>query len=128
MNILPADIWVKGSASLSRNAVEGNWYSEQNFNASKAHESNESTRGNCAVLCEKVVEPRTGFIDGNDSQGSVGPGNESDDYRRQVEDGKYRPSVISGRGASNVLENVESMALDDVVCKSSSGNVLRRRK
>ena len=57
-------------------------------------------------------------MEGNDRQGSVGGGKEPDDYRRQVEDGKYGPSVISGRGAANVLENGESMILNDAVCKT----------
>ena len=57
-------------------------------------------------------------MEGNDRQGSVGGGKEPDDYRRQVEDGKYGPSVISGRGAANILENAESMILNDVVCKT----------
>ena len=49
MNILPTDVWVEGNTSLDRNAVERNWYVEQNLNASKAHESNESIGGNAAI-------------------------------------------------------------------------------
>lgn len=63
------------------------------------------------------------FIKGNDSQGSVGGGNEPDDYRWQKEDGEYGPSVISGIGAANVFENIEPMTLNDVVCKFPSGKM-----
>ena len=49
MNILPTDVWVKGNTSLNSNAVDGNWYIEQNFNASKAHESNESIGCDVAI-------------------------------------------------------------------------------
>ena len=55
------------------------------------------------------------FIEGNNSQSGVGGGNEPDDYRRQEEDGIYGPSVVGGRGAANVFENVKSMTLNDVV-------------
>ena len=41
MNILPTDVWIKGTANYISNGEDGNWYIEQNFNASKAHESNE---------------------------------------------------------------------------------------
>jgi hypothetical protein len=55
------------------------------------------------------------FIECNDSQGGVGGGKEPDDNRRQENDGKNEPSVVSGRGATKVFVNVESMTLNDVV-------------
>jgi hypothetical protein len=46
MNIFPTDVRVKGrSANLNRYAVGGYWYIEDNFNTSKAHETNESMGG-----------------------------------------------------------------------------------
>jgi hypothetical protein len=49
MNILPTDVWVKGSASLNTHAGDGNWDIEHNIKASKAHESNETTGGNVVM-------------------------------------------------------------------------------
>ena len=52
MNILPTDVRVEGKASLKSNDVDGNGYGEQDFSASKAHESNESIGGHVAIAWE----------------------------------------------------------------------------
>ena len=50
MNIIPTGIWEEGKLSLKRNGVEGDGYVEQNFYASKAHESNESIVSDVAAV------------------------------------------------------------------------------
>ena len=73
--------------------------------------------GYVAIAREYSVELGIVLIKGNDSQGCVGGGKETDDDRRQENDGKYGPSVVSGRRATKIFVNVESMTLNNVVCE-----------
>jgi hypothetical protein len=50
MNVLPADIWVKGSFGLKGDGEEGDCDVEENFDAGKAHESNESVGSDVAAV------------------------------------------------------------------------------
>jgi hypothetical protein len=57
MNILPADIWVEGGFDLKGDGVEGDWDVEEDFDAGKAHESNESVGSDVAAVAgEDSVE------------------------------------------------------------------------
>ena len=120
MNIVPTDVWVKGNLRIKSYAVQCYWYIEQNFKTGKAHESNEAIGGEVAIAWEYGFELGIVFMEGNDSHDGVGGREESDDYRRQGDDGKYWPSIIDGRGTAIIFENVESMTLNNVVCDSWS--------
>jgi len=50
MDVLPADIWVEGGFDLKGDGVEGDWDVEKDFDAGKAHESNESVGGDVAAV------------------------------------------------------------------------------
>ena len=49
MNILPNDVWVKGSTRLKKYAVECYRYIEEDLKTSKAHESKEPIGGEVGV-------------------------------------------------------------------------------
>ena len=82
MNIVPTDPWVKGLLGLNTDVDEGKRYSEQDFHTSEARESKESIARNVAVAREQGLELGTVFVEGNDSQDTVGCRNESDEYGR----------------------------------------------
>ena len=117
MDIFPTDVWLDGSASLKRHAIGCYWYIEQNFDAGETHESEESMGGYVAIAREYSVELGIVLIEGNDSQGCVGGGKETDDDRRQEDDGIHEPGVVSGGRTTKIFVNVESMTLNDVVCE-----------
>ena len=117
MNILPANPWVKGRLGWNRNVEEGEWYIENDFSTSKAHESNESVRASVAVAWDQGAELGAIFIEGNDSHDRVGGREKPNNNWGQKNDGVYGPNVIRSRIAANIFENVESMTLNDVVCK-----------
>jgi hypothetical protein len=47
MDVLPADIWVEGGLNLKG---DGDWNVKKDFNAGKAHESNESVGSDVAAV------------------------------------------------------------------------------
>lgn len=60
----------------------------------------------------------TVFIESHDSQRAVGARNESDDDWWQIKKGIYGPNIIGEGVAADIFENVESVALNDVICKA----------
>lgn len=114
MNIFPADPWVKGSLGLNRDTVDGDWNSEQNFHTCKAHQPNESIGGKVATTREHGIELGTVFVEGNDSQDSIGARDEPNNDWWNKEERIYGPDIVDAGYTANIFVNVKSMALIDI--------------
>ena len=115
----PTDVWVKRSARYHIYGEGRNWDVEQNFNAGESHEAQEPIGADVAIAWEYGVELGIVYIEGLDSQDGVGSGKQPNDYRWQINDGIHGPSIIDGSDTAIIFENVETMTLNDVVCKFS---------
>jgi hypothetical protein len=114
----PANPGPDAGMGVERNGVATDRDGAEDFDSCKAHKPDVSAGGKVVMAGKEFVELRSTLVEVYDAQDGVDGRNDTDgDWRAEYKD-VSNPSVVGEGPAANIFENVETMALGDIICPS----------
>ena len=112
----PANPGPDAGVDVERNGVATEGDGAEDFNSGEAHKPDVSAGGEVVVAGKELIELRSALVEVHDAQDSIDSRNDTDDDWGAEHKDVGDPSVVGEGPAANVFEDVEAMALGDVIC------------